>query len=119
MALVQRLGDKRSLQSGEDKHPHSGGRNSKTGWKALSRNCRLHQIAKTHGVYGRHQTEGQAKINGSGSPAWQPTPMFLPGELHGQRSLAGYSPWDHKELDTTERPTLPLSAHLRSLYDEL
>ena len=33
---------------------------------------------------------------------WQPTPEFLPGESHGQRSLAGYSPWGHKELDTTE-----------------
>ena len=27
---------------------------------------------------------------------WQPTPVFLPGESHGQRSPAGYSPWDHK-----------------------
>ena len=34
--------------------------------------------------------------------AWQPTPVFLPGESHGQRSLAGYSPWDCKESDTTE-----------------
>ena len=33
---------------------------------------------------------------------WLPTPVFLPGEFHGQRSLTGYSPWDHKELDTTE-----------------
>ena len=33
---------------------------------------------------------------------WQPTPLFLPGESHGQRSLAGYSPWGHKEQDTTE-----------------
>ena len=32
---------------------------------------------------------------------WQPTPVFLPGESHGQRSLAGYSPWDHKESDRT------------------
>ena len=32
----------------------------------------------------------------------QPTPVFLPGEFHGQRSLEGYSPWDCKELDTTE-----------------
>ena len=32
----------------------------------------------------------------------QPTPVFLPGESHGQRTLAGYSPWGHKELDTTE-----------------
>ena len=30
---------------------------------------------------------------------------FLPGEFHGQRSLAGYSPWGCKELDTTERLT--------------
>ena len=34
--------------------------------------------------------------------AWQPTPVFLPGEFHRQRSLVGYSPWDRKELDTTE-----------------
>ena len=33
---------------------------------------------------------------------WQPTPVFLPGESHGQRSLAEFSPWGHKELDTTE-----------------
>ena len=32
-----------------------------------------------------------------------PLPVFLPGEFHGQRSLAGYSPWDHKELDITEQ----------------
>ena len=32
---------------------------------------------------------------------WQPTPVFLPGEFHGQRSL-GYSPWGHTELDTIE-----------------
>jgi len=35
--------------------------------------------------------------------AWQPTPVFLPGESHGQRSLVGYSPWSRKELDMTER----------------
>ena len=34
---------------------------------------------------------------------WQSTPVFLPREFHGQRSLMGYSPWDHKESDTTER----------------
>ena len=33
---------------------------------------------------------------------WQPTPVFLPGESHGQRSLVGFSPWGHKELDLTE-----------------
>ena len=34
---------------------------------------------------------------------WQPAPVFLPGKSHGQRSLAGYSPWGHKESDTTEQ----------------
>ena len=34
--------------------------------------------------------------------SWQPTPVFLLGESLGQRSLAGYSPWGHKELDMTE-----------------
>ena len=37
---------------------------------------------------------------------WQPTPGFLPAESHGQRSLAGYSPWGCKESDMTERLTL-------------
>ena len=33
---------------------------------------------------------------------WHPTPVFLPGESHGQRSLVNYGPWGHKESDTTE-----------------
>ena len=33
---------------------------------------------------------------------WQPTPVFLPGESHGRRSLVGSSPWGRTELDTTE-----------------
>ena len=37
---------------------------------------------------------------------WQHTPVFLPGKFHGQRSLVGYSPRDHKESVTTERLTL-------------
>ena len=32
----------------------------------------------------------------------QPTPVFMPGEFYGQRSLVGYNPCGHKELDTTE-----------------
>ena len=39
---------------------------------------------------------------------WQPTPVFLPGDSHGQRSLVGYSPWGHKESDKTEKLTLSL-----------
>ena len=65
---------------------------------------------------------------------WQPTPLFLPGKSHGQRSLVGHSPWGQKELDVTEQvstarciyvklhlpahPTLPflLCAHLSIPY---
>ena len=51
-------------------------------------------------------TRDAGSIPGSGlipwSMKWQPTPVFLPGESHGQRSLVGYSPWFRKELDTTE-----------------
>ena len=36
------------------------------------------------------------------SRKWQPTPVFLPGESHGQRSLEEHSPWGRKESDTTE-----------------
>ena len=38
-------------------------------------------------------------------------PVFLLGESHGQRSLVGYSPWGHKELDTTEQ----LKAHASTI----
>ena len=34
---------------------------------------------------------------------WQPTPVLLPGNSHGRRSLVGCSPWGRKESDTTER----------------
>ena len=34
---------------------------------------------------------------------WQPTPVFLPGKSHGQRSLAGYSPWGRKETGMTKQ----------------
>ena len=37
------------------------------------------------------------------SRKWQPTRVFLPGKFHGKRSLAGYSPWGHKESDMTWR----------------
>ena len=37
------------------------------------------------------------------SRKWQPTQVFLPGKSHGQRSLAGYRPWHHKESHMTEQ----------------
>ena len=44
------------------------------------------------------------------------TPVFLPEEAHGQRNLAGYSPWDGKESDTTERLTLSLYFNKKSNF---
>ena len=41
------------------------------------------------------------------SRKWQPTPVFLPGKFHVQRSLADYSPWDCKESDMTEHIHMP------------
>ena len=38
---------------------------------------------------------------------WQPTPVFLPGEFHGQRSLVGYRSWGCKELNMIERLSTP------------
>ena len=52
-------------------------------------------------------------IPGLGRSPWrraqQPTSVFLNGEFHGQRSLVGYSPWGHKESDTTDQLTISLS----------
>ena len=51
---------------------------------------------------------------------WQPTPVFLPGEFHGQSSLVGCSPWGFKESDTTKQlsahthPTESLNARINS-----
>ena len=39
---------------------------------------------------------------------WLLTPIFLPGEFHGQRSLVGYSPWGRKKLDMTKQLTFLL-----------
>ena len=46
------------------------------------------------------------------SRKWQPMPVFLCRKFHGQRSLTGYSPRGHKELDTTERLLLTHSLYL-------
>ena len=72
-----------------------------------------------------HSSDGKESARNAGDPAlscgsdpwirkipwkraWQPTPVFLPGEFHGQRSLAGYGPQGCKEPNTTKGlvPTL-------------
>ena len=53
---------------------------------------------------------------------WQPTPVFVPGVFHGQRSLAGYSPWGCKELDTTEEtanPSILINGQLQKIKPSL
>ena len=46
---------------------------------------------------------------------WLSTPVFLPGDFHGQRGLLGYSPWGHKELDRTKQLIFSLFFTLRNL----
>ena len=46
---------------------------------------------------------------------WLATPVFLPGEFHGQKSLAGYTPWGCKELDTTEHRSMHTHLIFKSL----
>ena len=48
---------------------------------------------------------------------WLPIPVFLPRDFHGQRSLAGYSPWSHGESDKTEWLThTPSYTHMTNNY---
>ena len=63
-----------------------------TNGKEPARQCRRHKRCKFNSWVGEIPWRR----------AWQPTPVFLPREFHGERSLAGYSPWGHKESDTTE-----------------
>ena len=74
-----------------------------------------HQLYLTSGFPGGSEVKVSAcsvgdlgSIPGSGRKIpwrrnWQPTPVFLPGESHGRRSLVGYSPRGRKESDVTER----------------
>ena len=50
---------------------------------------------------------GRSSAEGNG----QPTPVSLPGKFHGQRSPAGYSPWCHKESDTTKQLQFMISMY--------
>ena len=46
---------------------------------------------------------------------WQSTPVYLPGKSYGHRSLAGYSQWGHKELNTTEQLNTHTRTHIHSV----
>ena len=60
---------------------------------------------------------GSGRSLGAGKE-WLPTPAFLPGEFHGQRSLAGYSPWGRKEWATTGRLTHAHTPNLTGIHKE-
>ena len=68
-------------------------------------------------IFGEHfGSEVKASASNAGDPGSIPgsTPVFLPGESHGRRSLVGYSPWGRKESDTTERLHLTFTFHLEA-----
>ena len=75
------------------------------GFPYFEKASQVEQVGKNPPASVRHVRDNSS-IPGSGRfpwrRAWQPTPVFLPGESHGQRSLAGYSPQKSKELDITE-----------------
>ena len=54
------------------------------------------------------ETQVRSESGRSRSREWLLTPVFSPGEFHGQRSPVGYNPRGHKESDATERLTLSL-----------
>ena len=78
--------------------------------KCSSNVCCYYVIGRPRGLSGKESACNAGNTEDSGliprpgkilqRRKWQPIPVFLPGKSHGQRSLAGYSPWGPKELDT-------------------
>ena len=74
-------------------------------------NCFSYIYAHSYnGIQRHHKYDGKWK--------WQPTPVFLLGKPHGQRRVAGYSPWGRKELETTEWLTYITAQFKRRMMDE-
>ena len=66
----------------------------------------------------RYRSPGLNPGSGRSLEKGMATPVFLPGKFHGQRSLAAYSPWSRKELNTTEQLThthIHIRTHTHSL----
>ena len=77
--------------------------------RILTRACAFHPWGFPGGTVGKNPSASAGGTRDVGSARkihwirkWQSTPIFLPGKFHGQSSLAGYSPWGHKESDMTE-----------------
>ena len=58
---------------------------------------------------------GLVPRSGKSPGGGQPTPIFLPGKFHGQRSLMGYSPWGYKESDMPEHACLRTHTHFSNI----
>ena len=69
-------------------------KDGETLWKTLWKHC--------PGILGSLQGKWVPPFKGTWRRKWQPTPVFLPGQSHGQRTLVGYSPWGRQESDMTE-----------------
>ena len=91
--LVQSLGQEDPLEKGTATHSSILG----LFWSFIQQ--RIHLLFRRPGF-----SSWIGKIPGRGD--WQSTAVFLAGGFHGQKSLAGYSLWGCKELDTTERLSL-------------
>ena len=96
---------------GSSVHADSPGKNTGVGCHALLQGIFPTQGLKPHLLWLLHCQ--QILYHWATQETWDPvikdfkdSPVFLPGEFHGQRSLAGYSLWGCKESDTTERLSL-------------
>ena len=99
-----------------------------TAWEKIFANhiSNRELISKIHYPGG---SDGKASAWNAGDPGLIPglgrstgrgngySPQLFPGESHGQRSLVGYSPWSHKELDTTEQLTHTSEIYMKNLHN--
>ena len=82
----------------------------------LSSQCSLTEPCILHAMHPvcvtlhlKKKKKSRRKGNSSWKRKWQPSPVFLPGKSHGQRSLVGCSPWGGKESEMTDVLTLSFS----------
>ena len=80
-------------------HLLDGGPGAILSFKTFLSGSEVKVSACNAGDLGSIPGSGRSPGEGNGNP----TPVFLPGESRGRRSLVGYSPWGHKESDTNEQ----------------
>ena len=75
---------------------------STKGWRKYGRKCIGIWLKDIQPAGAAHREDLWHIHRKLGRRQWHPIPVLLPGKSHGRRSLVGYSPWGHKESDTTE-----------------